>query len=60
MHLEMSVRCLQRGRWDFGILENCHEEYFKLQFADWNRDSSENLIVVLESFKVAMANSEDG
>ena len=46
-----------------GTLEfwkNCHEEYFKLQLADWNRDWSEDLIVVLESFKVVMANPEDG
>jgi uncharacterized protein YhfF len=40
--------------------KNCHEEYFKLQLADWNRDWSEDLVVVLESFEVVMANPEDG
>ncbi len=44
------------GLWNFG---KRHEEYFKLQFADWNRDLSEKLIVVLELFKVTIANSED-
>ena len=28
--------------------KNYHEEYFKLQLADWNRDWSEDLYVVLE------------
>jgi hypothetical protein len=58
----MSARCLQQGRaWEMGLWNfgKRHEEYFKLQFADWNRDLSEKLIVVLELFKVTIANSED-
>lgn len=44
----------------FEILENCHEKCFRLRLTDWNRDWSEDLIVVLESFEVVMANPEDG
>ena len=31
----------------------CHEDYFKQQLADWGRDWSADLPVVLESFEVA-------
>lgn len=31
---------------------DCHEDYFKQQLADWGREWSEDLPVVLESFEV--------
>ena len=38
--------------------KNCHEEYFKLQLADWGREWSEDLPVVLESFELVAANTD--
>ena len=35
---------------------NCHEEYFKLQLADWGEPWSEDLTVVLESFELVAVN----
>ena len=34
----------------------CHEDYFKQQLADWGRDWSEDLPVVLESFDLIAVN----
>ena len=36
--------------------KNCHEDYFKLQLADWEREWSDDLPVVLESFELVAVN----
>jgi len=36
--------------------KNCHEDYFKLQLADWDREWSDDLPVVLESFELVAVN----
>ena len=44
----------REGEGDGGLefWKNCHEEYFKLQLADWGRKWSDDLPVVLESFEL--------
>ncbi len=36
--------------------KNCHEDYFKLLLADWDREWSDDLPVVLESFELVAVN----
>ena len=38
--------------------KNCHEDYFKLQLADWEREWSDDLPVVLESFELVAVNQD--
>ena len=44
------------GDGSLAFWKQCHEDYFKLQLADWDKPWSEDLSVVLESFELVAVN----
>ena len=44
------------GDGSLAFWKQCHEDYFKLQLADWGKPWSEDLPVVLESFELVAVN----
>lgn len=45
------------GDGSLAFWKQCHEDYFKLQLADWDKLWSEDLTVVLESFELVAVNN---